>query len=118
MTKSPAQLNADIKEAIADALRRKPKKMPLAVKTAIETLLMEFIAASYRHHANVGGKEPCLTVGLLTDYLRQAHMPEDFRYALKEQQRTWTRSVLEAMRRQGKIGSSFGARARCYEPAR
>lgn len=114
MTKTTAQFDADI----AEFLRRARRKTPVAVKTAIETLLLEFIAASYRHHANVGGKEPCLTAGLLTDYLRQAHMPEDFRYATKDQQRVWTRSVLETMRRKGKIGSSFGARARCYEPAR
>src|SRR5436190_9784568 len=112
MTKTPTQLDADI----AEVLRRKRVKLPIAVKTAIETLLLEFIEASYRRYASVGDKEPCLTVGLLTDYLRQAHMPEDFRYATKDQQRTWVRSVLESMRRRGVIGSSFGARARCYEP--
>ena len=94
------------------------KQIPDAVRTMIAEHAIDFIEGSYRRHATVGGKEPCLTVGLITDYLRQAHMPEDFRWATKERQRTWTRSVLESMRRRGQIGSSFGATARCYEPKR
>ena len=94
------------------------KRIPDPVRTAIETHATEFIEGSYRRHAMVGGSEPCVTVGLVTDYLRQAHMPEDFRWATKTRQRTWTRSVLESMRRQGRIGSSLGANGRCYEPRR
>jgi hypothetical protein len=94
------------------------KSIPDAARTAIEHGALEYINMAYRRYADIGGKEPCLTVGYITDYLRQAHMPEDFRYALKEQQRTWTRSVLESMRRKGQIGSSFGDRSRCYEPKR
>jgi hypothetical protein len=94
------------------------KQIPDAVRTAIAAGALEFIEGSYRRHALVGGKEPCVTVGLVADYLRQAHMPEDFRWAPKERQRTWTRSVLESMRRSGQIGSSFGDVARCYEPKR
>jgi hypothetical protein len=112
MTRPAAQLDREI----AEVLRRRRKPIPATVKTAIEVHAAEFIEGAYRRHATVGGKEPCLSVGLVTDYLRQAHMPEDFRYATKEQQRTWTRSVLESMRRRGRIGSSFGATARCYEP--
>lgn len=94
------------------------KRIPDAVRAAIAAGALEFIEGSYRRHALVGGKEPCVTVGLVADYLRQAHMPEDFRWATKEQQRTWTRSVLESMRRMGQVGSSLGGVARCYEPKR
>jgi hypothetical protein len=119
--KSAAQLDAEIAEALGRPGRRSRstrKQIPPAVRAAIEQHALEFIDGSYRRHATVGGKEPCLTVGLITDYLRQAHTPEDFRWATKERQRTWTRSVLESMRRAGRIGSSFGATARCYEPKR
>ncbi len=92
--------------------------MPDAVRTAIAEQALGFIQGAYRRHDTLGGKEPCLSVGLVTDYLRQAHMPEDFRYATKEQQRAWTRSVLESTRRRGQIGSSSAARSRCYEPKR
>lgn len=92
------------------------KTIPDVVKAAITAQALEFVDGSYRRYAAVGGKEPCVTVGLITDYLRQAHMPEDFRYATKNQQRTWTRSVLETLRRRGQLGSSFGGTARCYEP--
>jgi hypothetical protein len=94
------------------------KRIPDAVRVAIAANALEFIEGSYRRHAMIGGKEPCVTVGLVADYLRQAHMPEDFRWAAKERQRTWTRSVLESMRRSGQIGSSFSDVARCYEPKR
>ena len=114
MTKPAAQLDAEI----ADVLRRRRRKIPPAVRSAIESHATEFIEGSYRRYQAVGGKEPCVSVGLVADYLRQAHMPEDFRYATKDQQRTWTRSVLESMRRRGQIGSSFGSTARCYEPKR
>jgi hypothetical protein len=111
MTKTAAQLNREIA-----AVLRPRKRIPDTVKTAIAAGATEFIEGAYKRLATVGGKEPCVTVGLVTDYLRQAHMPEDFRYATKDQQRTWTRSVLEAMRRKGTLGSSFGGTARCYEP--
>jgi hypothetical protein len=94
------------------------RAIPDAVKTAIEARASDVIQGLYRRFETVGDKEPCVTVGLVADHLRQAPMPEDFRYATKEKQRTWTRSVLESMRRRGVIGSSFGARARCYEPKR
>lgn len=94
------------------------KRIPGAVRAAIEEHALAVIQGLYRRLELVGGPEPCVTVGLVTDHLRQALMPEDFRYATKERQRTWTRSVLEALRRQGRIGSSFGGRARCYEPRR
>lgn len=94
------------------------KRIPDAVREAIEAGALEFIEGAYRRHAIVGDKEPCLTVGLVTDYLRQAHMPEDFRWATKDQQRTWTRTVLESMRRRAQVGSSIGGTARCYEPVR
>jgi hypothetical protein len=93
------------------------KRIPDAVRAAIAAGALEFIEGSYRRHATIGGKEPCVTVGLVADYLRQAHMPEDFSWATKKRQRTWTRSVLESMRRIGQVGSSFGGVARCYEPA-
>ena len=94
------------------------KQIPDNVRAAIAAGALEMIEGAYRRHATIGGKEPCVTVGLVADYLRQAHMPEDFRYATRDRQRTWTRSVLETMRRKGQIGSSFGDTARCYEPAR
>jgi hypothetical protein len=94
------------------------KRISDVVRAAIAAGALEIIEGSYRRHETVGGKEPCVTVGLVADYLRQRSMPEDFRWALKDQQRTWTRSVLESMRQKGQIGSSFGARARCYEPKR
>lgn len=94
------------------------KRIPEAVRSAIESNVLAIIEGMYRHHEIHGGKEPCLTVGLITDHLRQARMPEDFRWAIKDRQRTWTRSVLESMRRAGAIGSSFGAKVRCYEPRR
>lgn len=116
--KTPKQLEAEIAEILrtrhgAGATR---KQIPDDVRGALTEHAREFIAGSYRRYQAVGGKEPCVTVGLVTDYLRQAHMPEDFRWATKDQQRTWTRSVLESLRRRGEIGSSFGATARCYEP--
>lgn len=114
MTKPTTQIDREI----AEVLRRRRKPIPASVKAAIEEHTTAFIESAYRRYRTVGGKEPCLSVGLVTDYLRQAHMPEDFRYAAKEQQRTWTRSVLESMRRRGRIGSSFGTTARCYEPKR
>jgi hypothetical protein len=122
-SKTSAQLDAEIAEALAKprGFRRDKatrKRIPDDVRTAIETGALEIIEGSYRRHATTGGKEPCVTVGLVTDYLRQAHMPEDFRWATKEQQRTWTRSTLEAMRRRGQIGSSLSGTARCYEPTR
>ena len=122
-SKTSAQLDAEIAEALAKphGFRRDKatrKRIPDDVRTAIETGALEIIEGSYRRYATIGGKEPCVTVGLVADYLRQAHMPEDFRWATKEQQRTWTRSVLEAMRRRWQIGSSLGGTARCYEPAR
>jgi hypothetical protein len=98
--------------------RAAKKQIPDDVRAAITVGAMEMIEGAYRRHSMVGGKEPCVTVGLVTDYLRQAHMPEDFRYATKDRQRTWTRSVLEALRRRGEIGSSLGVNARCYEPRR
>lgn len=133
--KTPAQLDAEIAEALAQGPRRAravrrtrqdhatKKRIPDTVRAAIEEHALDFIQGSYRRFETVGGKEPCLSVGLITDYLRQAHMPEDFRWATKDRQRTWTRSVLESMRRAGKIGSSSGvtsegAQARCYEPKR
>lgn len=94
------------------------KQIPDDVRAAIAAGALEMIEGAYRRHSMIGGKEPCVTVGLVADYLRQAHMPEDFRYATRDRQRTWTRSVLETMRRKGQIGSSFGGTARCYEPAR
>lgn len=99
------------------------KLIPDAVKAAIEERALGVIESMYRRYEVVGGKEPCLSVGLITDHLRQAVMPEDFRWATKDRQRTWTRSVLESMRRSGKIGSSSGTTsegrvARCYEPKR
>ena len=94
------------------------RRIPDDVRNAIAANAVEFIENSYRRHAIVGGREPCLTVGLVTDYLRQTSMPEDFRWATKDRQRTWTRSVLEALRRKGQIGSSLGGAARCYEPVR
>jgi hypothetical protein len=94
------------------------KRIPDAVSAAIAAGALEIIEGSYRRHATTGGKEPCVTVGLVADYLRQGSMPEDFRWATKDRQRAWTRSVLESMRRKGQIGSSLGARARCYEPKR
>ncbi len=97
------------------------KQIPDAVRTAIEERAAEIIEGTYKRYESVGRsighKEPCLTVGLITDELRQlAGMPEDFRWTTKERQRTWTRSVLESMRRRGQIGSSLGGTARCYEP--
>jgi len=111
-----SQLDAEIAAALTRHAAR--KRIPDAVRTAIEAGATEIIEGAYRRHATVGGKEPCVTVGLVADYLRQAHMPEDFRWATKERQRTWTRSVLESMRRRGQLGSSLGAGGRCYEPKR
>ena len=92
--------------------------IPTAVRSAIEESALEFIGGAYRRFETVGGAEPCVSVGLVTDYLRQAHMPDAFRYNTKERQRTWVRSVLESMRRQGKLGSSMGVGHRCYELAK
>jgi hypothetical protein len=109
-------------EAVAKKRRRarqdhaEKKRIPGVVKESIEAHALTIIQGMYRHHEMHGGKEPCLTVGLITDHLRQAHMPDDFRWSTKDRQRTWTRSVLESMRRRGLIGSSFAAKARCYEP--
>ena len=100
------------------------KKIPDAVKAEIEVCVTAIIQSAYRRYATHGGKEPCLSVGLIVDDLRQqSGLPNDFRYATKTRQRTWTRSVLESMRRRGQIGSSSGVTsdgipARCYEPIR
>jgi len=94
------------------------KPIPADVKAAIEELAIGFVDGAYRRYEIVGGKEPCVSVGLVTDYLRQCSMPEPFRYATKDRQRTWTRSTLEALRRRGKLGSSTGVVGRCYEPVR
>ena len=99
------------------------KQMPDDVRTAIEARVAAVIEEVYRNYETVGRsighKEPCLTVGVVTDYLRQrAGMPEGFRWQVKDRQRVWTRTVLESMRRRGLIGSSLGVRARCYEPRR
>lgn len=122
MTKTAAQLDAEIAEALrrrsSNVRRRATRKLiPGPVKAAIESNALTIIHGLYKHHEMHGGKEPCLTVGLITDHLRQANMPDDFRWATKDRQRTWTRSVLETMRRRGQVGSSFAAKARCYEPA-
>ena len=92
------------------------KQMPDAVRAAIEAGVRATIRGMYTRHGVHVGREPCLTVGVITDHLRQAHMPEDFRYATKDRQRQWTRTVLESLRRRGEIGSSLGSRSRCYEP--
>lgn len=98
---------------------RSRKPIPSIVKTAIAEHATEYIEGRYRWAAQGHGRrEPCISVGDVTDFLRQASMPEDFRFATKQQQRTWTRSVLESLRRKNKLGSSFGARMRCYEPKR
>ncbi len=97
---------------------RSRRLIPPTVRTAIVEQALEFVEGSYRRHTTIGGPEPCVSVGLVTDYLRQAYMPEDFRWATKEQQRSWVRSTLESLRRGGKLGSSLGDRQRCYEPAR
>jgi hypothetical protein len=94
------------------------KRIPDAVRAAIAAGALEIIDGLYRRHATIGGKEPCVTAALVADYLRQGSMPEDFRWATKDRQRTWTRSVLESMRRAGQVGSSIGGVARCYEPKR
>jgi hypothetical protein len=112
MTKTVAQLDAEIAEALA----RPRKPIPTDVRAAIEAHALEIITNMYRRHATVGGKEPCVTVSLVADFMRQSQMPDDFRWATKDRQRAWTRSVLESMRRRGQIGSSRGAAGRCYEP--
>lgn len=94
------------------------KLIPQEVKSAIESGAVEYIGRSYQRHESYGGREPCLSVGAITDYLRQHPMPADFKYATKNRQRTWTRSVLESLRRKGKLGSSFAAKFRCYEPSK
>lgn len=108
----------ELKDGKSGETHAAKKQISDVVKVAIEQHALDFIQGAYKRFESIGGKEPCMTVGLVADYLRQAHMPEDFRYATKDRQRTWTRSVLESMRRRGQLGSSLGTSARCYEPKR
>lgn len=121
MTKSTAQLDAEIAESLRTRNKSTRKLLPDVARAAIEERVLTIIEGTYKRYEefgrSVGHKEPCLSVGLITDDLRQqSGLPEDFRYATKTRQRTWTRSVLESMRRRGLIGASFGVGSRCYEP--
>jgi hypothetical protein len=116
--KSAAQLDAEIAESLRKSTR---KQLPDAARAVIEERVLKIIEGTYKRYResgrSVGHKEPCLSVSLITDDLRQqSGLPEDFRWATKTRQRMWTRSVLESMRRRGLIGASFGERSRCYEP--
>ena len=90
--------------------------MPKDVRAAITEQANGYIEKAYEGYAQRGGREPCITVGEVTDYLRQSsQMPIDFRFATRDRQSKWTRSILEGLRKKGKLGSSQG-RFRCYEP--
>jgi len=102
---------------------KRRRAIPVEIKRAIEENAVGYIASSYRAFRSGSlRKEPCLSVGEVADYLRQANMPTDFSWASKAEQRQWTRSVLESLRRRGKLSSSLGCptsgrrEVRCYEP--
>ncbi len=95
-------------------------------RQAIHDNVLDYISGSYRawrhrRQYNPKEREPCITTGEVADYLRQHTMTEDFRWATKREQYSWTRSVMESLRRRGKLRSSLGSaggrrEVRCYEP--